>query len=268
MEPGPHGRERLIQGGRHIGVAPLGKECALDCVTLLVRESRDCMPESTAALGQSVGVMRIFLRASPFARQMLDRSGAGQIHDPAHDATLLRVIIRGPAPHLVKNLQRQFLGSLPGVDDSHEEREHEPVRPFIEGVQGQRIAGSNASDDLQPVGFRSDVLRLIRVQQIAQGRIVVMTGGTHGPQIVTRLQPPGKNPPLPVRLLRLMTASCGESLASISAASDATCVDARSLTAAELSFLASVECPVSERIWSTLWKTTESRAQSSKAPAK
>jgi len=85
----------------------------------------------------------------------------------------------------VKHVKRQLFSSLAIAGNTHDQREYEAMRPFVQRVQSKLIACGNELDERNPVLLGYARLRLVRVEQVTEGSnlgtrwVLVCWFGTH-----------------------------------------------------------------------------------------
>ena len=71
---------------------------------------------------------------------------------------------------MVEDFQRQRFGGLGVVCDPQDQRENHLVRPVVEGIQSQRIAGGNPPNEADPVVFGYGHACRGCIEEVAQSR--------------------------------------------------------------------------------------------------
>ena len=109
---------------------------------------------------QDVGV-RLLVEPKPFAGFC-----PCEVHDPADDGTLAGVVRRGFSPDVVKDVDGQVVCRLPGVDDSYDEAEYQPVGALVQLAKRTLVSRGHVVDEDDPVSLGQELFGLVCVQHV------------------------------------------------------------------------------------------------------
>src|SRR5579862_3624461 len=141
-DPRLHRSKRLVQVSCRLFVSQFGEKCGFDCLSFFWSQDLERNLELARLLLEQTGLLRINnVRCRPQAMrirvhsllpliepQTINRSAARLIHDPSDDGSVSRVIGGGLSPHVIKDVQRNFLGGLSIHGYPHDQRKDDSMR--------------------------------------------------------------------------------------------------------------------------------------------